>query len=70
MAEEDASRNVEYETAASGTTQQYKGKNVIVLEVEGCRSSVVGALVGSNPLRQLTCCFFPHFFFAFFFRPL
>ncbi len=32
--------------AASGTTQQYKEKNnVKVLEVEGCRSSVVRALV-------------------------
>ncbi len=37
--------SVEYETAASGTTQQYTGKNVKVLEVEGCCSSQVRILV-------------------------
>ncbi len=65
--------SVEYETAASSTTQQYKGKNVKVLEVEGCHSSVVRALVaeasgpGFNSRRQ------PRFFIFFpllFSRPL
>ncbi len=66
--------SVEYETAASGTTQQYKGKNVRVLEVEGCCSSVVRALVakasGPGSESPATTNIFSHFSFAFFQTPL
>ncbi len=62
--------SVEYETAASGTTQQYKGKNVKVLEVKGCRSSVVRALVAkaSGPGFESPATI-KIFSFAFFSRP-
>ncbi len=64
----------EYETTASGTTQQYKRKNMRALEVEGCRSSVVRALVAkaSGPRFEslATTKIFSHFSFAFIQTPL
>ncbi len=57
-----------------GTTEQYKGKNERVLEVEDCRSSVVRALVAkaSGPGFQFpaTTKIISHFSFAFFQTPL
>ncbi len=63
--------SVEYETATSGTTQQYKGKMCEFLEVEGCRSSVVSALVakagGPGFESPATTKIFFTFFLCFFF---
>ncbi len=66
--------SVEYETAASSTTQQYKEKHLKVLEVEGCHSSVVRALVAkaSGPGFESpgTTKIFLHLSCAFFQTPL
>ncbi len=63
-----------YKTAASSTTQQYKGKNVKVLEVVGCRSSVVRTLVakasGPGFDSPVTTKIFSHSSFAFSKTPL
>ena len=61
--------SVDYEIAASSTTPQYKGKNVMVSEVVGCRSSVVRALVLKpgfliSILRRQLEFFSSHFAFA------
>ncbi len=65
--------SVEYETAASGTTQQYKGKmweswksRVVIAQWLEHRWLKLVAL-GSNPWRQLR---FFHIFRLLFFRPL
>ena len=61
--------SVEYETAASGTPQ-YKGKNMKVLEVEGCRSSVVRVLVAKASSPGFDSWRQPRFFiFSFTFFP-